>query len=68
MMGPTSGSERQAAVNRLSKQAFELGLYERNKMPECGKVSPVRYFAAIVVALRSPRIADAVFVPLRCSG
>jgi uncharacterized membrane protein len=27
-----------------------------------GKVSPVLYLAAIVVALRSPRIADAVFV------
>ena len=28
--------ERQAALDRLSKHAFELGLYDRNEMPEGG--------------------------------
>jgi excisionase family DNA binding protein len=29
--------ERQAALDRLSMQAFEAGLYDRNVMPEGGK-------------------------------
>lgn len=29
--------ERQAALDRLSRQAFEAGLYDRNVMPEGGK-------------------------------
>jgi excisionase family DNA binding protein len=29
--------ERQAALNRLSRHAFETGLYEKNKMPEGGQ-------------------------------
>lgn len=28
--------ERQAALDRLSRQAFEAGLYDRNVMPEGG--------------------------------
>ncbi len=29
--------ERQAALDRLSQQAFEAGLYDRNVMPEGGR-------------------------------
>lgn len=29
--------ERQAALNRLSRQAFHAGLYEKNKFPEGGR-------------------------------
>jgi excisionase family DNA binding protein len=29
--------ERQAALNRLSRHAFETGLYEKNKFPEGGQ-------------------------------
>jgi excisionase family DNA binding protein len=29
--------ERQAALNRLSRQAFDTGLYEKNKFPEGGQ-------------------------------
>lgn len=29
--------ERQAALNRLSRHAFETGLYEKNKFPEGGR-------------------------------
>ena len=29
--------ERQAALNRLSRQAFDAGLYEKNKFPEGGQ-------------------------------
>ena len=29
--------ERQAALNRLSRQAFETGLYEKNRFPEGGQ-------------------------------
>ncbi|HEY6250596.1 MAG TPA: excisionase family DNA-binding protein [Candidatus Angelobacter sp.] len=29
--------ERQAALNRLSRQAFESGLYEKNRFPEGGQ-------------------------------
>jgi hypothetical protein len=29
--------ERQVALNRLSRHAFETGLYEKNKFPEGGQ-------------------------------
>jgi hypothetical protein len=32
----STDDERQAALDRLSKHAFELGLYDRNEMPEGG--------------------------------
>lgn len=32
----STDDERQAALDRLSKYAFELGLYDRNEMPEGG--------------------------------
>ena len=32
----STDDERQAALDRLSKHAFELGLYDRNKVPEGG--------------------------------
>jgi hypothetical protein len=28
--------EREAALDRLSRQAYDLGLYDRNEMPEGG--------------------------------
>jgi hypothetical protein len=31
-----SESERQAALDRMSKAAFEAGLYDRNEMPKGG--------------------------------
>ena len=31
---PATEIERQSALDRLSKHAFELGLYDRNEMPE----------------------------------
>jgi hypothetical protein len=30
-------SERQAALDRMSRSAFELGLYDRNEMPDGGR-------------------------------
>ena len=33
---PATEIERQAALDRLSQHAFELGLYDRNEMPEGG--------------------------------
>jgi hypothetical protein len=32
----SADDERQAALDRLSEHAFELGLYDRNEMPEGG--------------------------------
>jgi hypothetical protein len=32
----TAEIKMQAALDRLSKHAFELGLYDRNEMPEGG--------------------------------
>jgi hypothetical protein len=29
--------KRQAALNRLTRQAYETGLYEKNKLPEGGQ-------------------------------
>src|SRR5689334_951056 len=34
LISPTSDEERQAGLDRLSRQAFEAGLYDRNVMPE----------------------------------
>ena len=33
---PVTEIKMQAALDRLSKHAFELGLYDRNEMPEGG--------------------------------
>jgi hypothetical protein len=33
---PATEMKMQAALDRLSKHAFELGLYDRNEMPEGG--------------------------------
>jgi hypothetical protein len=33
---PATEIKRQAALDRLSKHAFELGLYDRNEMPKAG--------------------------------
>jgi arsenate reductase len=36
-VGGQSEQERQAALDRLSRHAYELGLYERNVLPEGGR-------------------------------